>query len=310
MRLLAIAQAGGEAPGLSPAQPISLTALEASRHAPLPPPRMEGFAFNVGSTRTPFPRFALSADPGLPSGLPSPTIVPGIASGSAMKAFDSLSGTGASPQLEGEGMSSPVLLSTAVPMVPVVATKAAAPLRGEGDMTAPAMQSVLGVVRIGGGANAFAVYGVRPAEDEEDDFGEFTAAEDAAPPSTEEKCASGITTVATVTNAEEDDDDDDFGDFSGAPPQDVSAPPEAAAAASATMAAAGDTRGAALLHPADDWTMGGGIGVEAAQWATQAAAGATSDGLDELIKQSLSSATTEPVHLANMVKFTSLIPET
>lgn len=249
MRLIAIAQhqQGQGPPPSSPPVP-SVSALEATRLAPLPLPRMEGC-------------------------FPQPT------------GGDGGSGSGGSGGLSSVPAAAAGPATTGAPALHAAATSATLPALGN----FPAMP----IVGVGGGEAAAAAVGVEQAsanskDKEEDDFGDFTGAQEEAQP-------------PPAPPTDDDDEGDDFGDFSEAPAS------VAAAAAAVTTAAPGaggatatggdSTSGDDIAWMMEDGDKNGGAFIGPDGMEAEKGGG----GLDDLIKSNLQATTAGPVHLAAMV---------
>lgn len=342
MRLIALAQAspttaaGG---GAMPSQPLSLAGLEATRYLPLPPPKMDGFAPNHASAPTPnsppvVPAVSLSAATSVaaplsfssPGGRPAGGNVDTI-----VKIGDGRSVMGAGPAQNSNAVLGspppvPAVASFQIPMAMVLPSLVASNRAGEitsadiavGDSRVPhgGVGALLSSDAVQGG--------LAGEEDDDEDFGDFTAAE----PETQDATADdfGDFTAAELepedsaaATATQDDEvnDDDFGDFAGAPSGEAAAArtgheqvlPGSPSPPPSMMPAAAVGSGTALANQEDiGWMVGHGE-VSVATAAT-GGNGAQGGGLEDLIRKNMGAAEApaeSQAHLANMVRSRFLV---
>lgn len=286
MRLIALAQQGSlSSQGMAPLPSISV--LEATRHARLPPPRMGGFPSGVGvgadgggggGGGEKFPSASSAAAPAVSS----PFAVAATASPSSV-----FSSTFQAPPPTAVGPGSEVSMGN---NNAVWGTAADEPI------TESAQQRSLPA------REAVALAPATPAS-EDDDFGEFAGCEEEP--------------QQHPTPPTDQSQDDDFGEFSGAPGDApataVASPASLAAERSASPVATNAPRTAepsasgAAAAGGDAWMMGDGggggggwvgspVGDGKGAWG-----GAGGGNLDDLIKTNVQAASAGPVHLSDMV---------
>lgn len=302
MRLIALAQGSspsgvaGVGPGRDPTSP-SLSALKATRYAPIPPPRMGivsprsdvptdiSCATATGSVA---PTMASASSPTL---APAAAVVEGGVTGgagvaSAIRDSAVWSGAGA---LGGVGGIPAMGLSTG-PATSVDATQS--PFAG---VPPAAVNPSLGLAGggFGGGDHKGekkrdVKNGAGREEEEEEDFGDFASAEETPQ----------LGQPAPQSPRTGEKDDDMFGDFSGAPDG-----AEALTTTSAVTSAEGTAAGAVgdgvgnHWDAADAWMRGNGE--ESSEGAT--GSGRNKAELDNLMKKNLQATTVGTVHLADLV---------
>ncbi|CAM9135099.1 unnamed protein product [Ectocarpus sp. 6 AP-2014] len=283
MRLIALAQQGSlPSQGMAPFPSIS--ALEATRHARLPPPRMGGFPSGVG----------VGADVGgggsdkMPpaSSAAAPAVLSPFAVAATASPPSVFSNTFQAPPPTAVGPGSEVSMGNN--------NNAVWGTAGDEPKTESAQQRSLP------SHEAVASAPTTP-DGEDDDFGEFAGCQEEpqqqpTPPPTDQS------------------QDDDFGEFSGAPGGDapataVASPASLAAERGASPVATNAPRTAepsasgAAAAGGDAWMMGGGGGgsVGSTVDSGKGAGGEAGGGnLDDLIKTNVQEASAGPLHLSDM----------
>eukprot|EP00752_Nemacystus_decipiens_P006305 g5685.t1 len=316
MRLISITQQQGRGPPSSSPPAPSLSALEATRFASLPVPRMEGFpppspasavrgdgsggTHGVPSVPPATTTTVAAGAPAPPSSMTSPT-APSL---DVFPAMPVVGGGGEGPGRAGGvaavGSAAASIAQGGVEFPPpsLSAGPAGSPPASRSEIAQPQPQlfgtATVALPATAGGA-ATAVVGVGPAvanddreeedEEEDDDFGDFAGAQEMAQPS--------------APPPTDEDEGDDFGEFAGAA---TSVP--AAAAASTAPGAGGEAA-------TGGDSGGGGSGDDVAwmredddSWGASNAPGGLvagkGGGLDDLIKSNLHATTAGPLHLADM----------
>lgn len=317
MRLISIAQGSAALAAPPETTPSSLrAALEATRHASLPPPRMDGLSFpplTTGNTGPPQHPVAVisgaSSAPPAPasSGMRSP-LSPGVSSGvsggvhigagvlSLIGSNIPVEGLGAEVGAEtGPSPFSDLLSPSSAKHSDEKAHLAAAGVN-------PMLDLMVGLAPTESPATAAEEQGEGGKEKEDDDFGDFEGAEHAArtDPPPQPVLSPGAAAAATTSplvafQPSNTENHEEFGDFSGA--SDVIADELTSKPATINASEAfGSTPTSRVL---EDGQSGGASGMEGGIGQHQQEQVVV--GLDELMRSNLMEAVSRPVHLADMV---------
>lgn len=320
MRLISIAQ-GSAAMAAPPATtPSSLrAALEATRHASLPPPRIDGFSFSPSTTGNVAPPqqpvAVISGASGAPpapvsSGIHSP-LSSGVSSGgdgSVHAGAGVLPLVGSNIPVEGLGAEAGARTGTGPSpfsdLLSSSSTKHSDGITGKAHVAAagvtPMSDLMLGLAPTESPATAAEEQGEGDREEEDDDFGDFEGAEDAAraspPPQpvlSPSTADAAVTSPLVAFQPSKTENDEEFGDFSGAPdviPEEVASIPATVSASEAfgvtpasRVSEDGQSGGASVME--------GGVGQHQQEVV----------GLDELMRSNLKEAVSRPVNLADVV---------